>query len=141
MGMLNGTIVVMILKSLFGGLIGFAFIAIIINGLIMPFQKKKALEDAIKDERVITAKRYDWKRPRGEENRFENYIWGYYSYEYGNNRTRKFRLSFYGTPPETLTLYYKKNPAKARTEKNFGNMESGYLLIFIITTFISFLLI
>lgn len=121
-----------------GGIVT-AIIVCFINIFIMPFRKNREWNDAVNSGRVIVAKRIKYRYPTGDDYLTDNYVWGYYQYEYGNKKKR-IMLRFPTVPPETLELYYKKNPAKAKTANSFGGMETGIGRIFLIMTLISFVI-
>lgn len=127
--------VYLFLGALGGGILTF-FIVAFINMTIMPFRKRKKIQDAIDDGRVIEAKLERYKYPYDSST--ERYVWGYYTYEY-QNRLYRYKGMFVTIPPDTLTLYYQKNPAKAKTLHDFGcYMEEGITTIFVIMTAIMF---
>lgn len=90
--------------------------------------------------RVISAKRIEVKGPYylGRGNTRDSYA-GVYEYKYRGDRYTC-RLMYSGRPPMQETLYFKNNPAKATNEFEFGKMESGKFVIFLIFTVVSFLL-
>lgn len=62
--------------------------------------------------------------PKGaDEVMTERYITGVYKYEY-RGKMYTYRYKYVATPPDTETLYFKKNPAKATNITAFGNVES-----------------
>lgn len=127
--------VYLFLAALGGGISTF-FIVAFINMTIMPFRKIKKIQDAIDNGRVIEAKLKTYKYPFDSST--ERYIWGYYTYEY-QNRLYSYTGKFVATPPDTLNLYYQKNPAKAKTLHKFGcYMEEGITTIFAVMTVIMF---
>ncbi len=117
---------------------GITFVVIlIVDGITMPFKKNQALREARDAGHEIIAKRVEFKHQRGQQRR--KYIWGYYEYEYKNCRYT-YKNTFQNMPPDTITLYFKNNPKKARPEGSFGGIESGYGWIFLVSTGILFLM-
>lgn len=135
MGDLFGTL---IWSAIVGGVMTVIIVSFI-NIFIMPFRKNREWNDAVNSGRVIVAKRIKYRYPAGEDFLTDNYVWGYYQYEYGNKK-KKITMRFPSVPPETIELYYKKNPAKATTVTKFGRMENGGFKIFLIMTLISFVI-
>lgn len=116
-----------------------AVITLLLNLLVMPFTRIKALSKAAKAGNIVEAVRTNIIYPRGSVN-FEKdgTIWGYYEYEYAGKRY-KYKGRFSNTPPRTLLLYFKKNPAKADTEDWFGYVKDEWKTIFCVLTVVFFI--
>lgn len=130
------TIIFNLLYSMFwAGGVTFVVI-LIVDGVIMTLKKNKAIREARDAGHEIIAKRVDFKSQRGQS---RNKIIGYYEYRY-DNKTYKYKNTFYQYPPEEITLYFKNKPEKAKTEDSFGGAESGYGTVFFGVTILMFIL-
>ncbi|MBQ8627782.1 MAG: hypothetical protein IJ419_16755 [Agathobacter sp.] len=118
------------MAAFWGGVITF-IIFIVINGLIMPFTKSKALRKARDLGHEVIAKRVDYKYEKGSEGGWD--VWAKYEFEY-SNRKYFFRDRYIAEAPKEEVLYFKKNPRKAKPITRFGGAESGHFMVFLIST-------
>ena len=114
----------LIFGTITGCVTGFMIICFI-NIFILPFRKELEWNAAVNAGRVITAKLIKCRYPTGDDYLTDNFVYGYYQYEYGNNRKKKILIRCISEAPETIELYYKKNPKRAKTAVKFGSMENG----------------
>lgn len=132
-----GVIIFNLLYAMFWSGVVTVIVIVFIEGLITPFKRSKALREARDAGHEIVAKRVKFHRETGSSGR--NKIWGYFEYEY-KNRTYIYKAKFRSMPPEEIILYFKNKPEKAKTESNFGGIESGYGTVFCVVTVIMFLI-
>lgn len=103
----------------------------VINGIIMPFFKKKRKKRAINNGHYLTAYRTRFiYNPEGITHKAHEYT-GIFHYEY---KHRNYKCSFYydDLPPEEITLYFANNPRKAKPDEQFGYLENERYLVFVI---------
>lgn len=121
--------------GLFFGAIGYIIAVFLINLFVMPFTKAKELRKAREQGRVVTAKFVKSISSKGVGTAGDP-EWGIYEYEY-NGKKYKYKYLYLSSPIEE-TLYFKRNPKKATNEVNFGKMECGKLSLYLILSFVSF---
>ena len=127
-----------ILSIMLSGL-SLPFIIGLINMFVMPFCKNSALKKAKLDGHVVKAKHIKNIYAQGDDiSKRGSDILGIYEYTVGSKKY-KFRGYYVGTPPNIEILYYKTNPKKARPDVQFGFLEGGKSLIFVIVSIIIFL--
>lgn len=116
-----------------------AAITLFLNLFVMPFSRNKARQQAEKDGRVVEAKNVKWMSPVSMDKDCKYYAeyWGHYEYTYGGKKY-KYKAPFNYFPPDNLTLYFKKNPAKAKIETDFGYVEDEWKPVFVLLTIICF---
>ena len=112
-------------------------LVLLINSLIMPFLKDKAIIKARKDGHVVEARLI--KKVNGSVNESMEEmrrVYATYEYEY-NGRKYKQREYYIDYAPETKTMYFKRNPKKAKEISQFGYVESK-LPVFLMASAIAF---
>lgn len=119
-----------------------AIICLFLNIFVMPFFKEKARCQAEKDGRVVEAKNVKWESPVSMDKDCKYYAeyWGYYEYTY-KGKQYKYKAPFNYFPPDSIILYFKKNPAKAKHELDFGYIEDEWKPFFGVLTLIFFIAI
>ena len=125
-----------ILSVILGGLL-LPFVIGLINMFIMPFCKNSALKKAKLDGHVVKAKHVKNIYAEGDDIATAGYILGVYEYTV-DSKKYKYQGQYMITPPNEEILYYKTNPRKAKTEVQFGSLEGGKGLIFLIISIIVF---
>ena len=93
----------------------------LLNEFVMPFLRKKALRKAKESGHVVEASWIDSLYARGDDT--STWVLGVYEYTV-NGRKYKYKGRFYPDCPLQITLFYKRNPRKAKTKLDFGFVES-----------------
>lgn len=103
------------------------------NSFIAPFKRKELLVKARDEGRMVVGHLVDFHFHQSSENagQYANKVYGVYEFEV-DGKKYKYKGWFSGMPSEEKLLYYKHNPQKACEEHEFGVLESGSFLIFII---------
>ena len=105
-------------------------------------RREKALEKAISSKHVVEASRVKVAYLHPETSESKKQVWGhaayrgYYEYEY-NGRKYKYCLDV-DWPPEKLTLYFLKNPRKARIKEHLVDSSTNWPGVFFIVAAIFF---
>lgn len=105
---------------------------------VVPFLREKMLKKAEEEGHILTAtlkKKYDALHYDETGPHATNEEVGVYTYEY-NGKTYRYRLSSNWSIPDTITLYYIKNPKKATLAGDLGNRETPWLKIYCIVSVI-----
>lgn len=131
-----------VIVAAFFSAIGTVAICLFLKTFVLPFTKKRELEQAKEEGRVVTAKLVSMIHPN--TNGYGNFDTGYhlmvtgkYRYEY-KGRTYTYSEHFDDIAPNELDLYFKKDPAKARIARKFAELESEWKQIFPVLTAIGF---
>lgn len=127
-GLITGIPVAWVLKVLY-------------NSFIAPFKRTKLLIKAREEGRMVVGHLVDFHFHQSNENAgvYENKVFGVYEFEV-KGKKYKYKQWMSGMPPEEKLLYYKKNPNKACEEQDFGILEGGFLLRFLIAVILIALL-
>lgn len=93
-------------------------------------RRKKLVEQAIRQGHVVRAelepKSVMFRTETNAKNE-QRYVWvGRYVYEVNGKRYKKVEGKMYIRPPQSLTLYYLDNPAKAFTAGEAGKKGSAF---------------
>lgn len=106
---------------------------VIYNSFIAPFKRTKLLIKAREEGRMVVGHLVDFHFHQSNENAgiYENKVYCVYEFEVDGKKYR-YKQWLSGMPSDEKLLYYKHNPKKACEEHNFGILESGCFLLFII---------
>ena len=103
---------------------------------IIPFKQKKMVQKALDKGHYVDAKLVktydDWYEKDDGSFHVTNSEIGIYEYKV-NNKTITYRGNCVKTPPDTVRLFYIKNPKKATDANSFGVREIPWLKIFLKT--------
>ena len=110
-------------------LVCWPFAVFFLDLFVMPFKKAKALEKAKQDGHEVEAtliKRNDiFGNSSDGDSRNKTYL--KYEYFYNNKRyIYRIRTSSHVSADYKKKLYFKRKPAKARTEATFGRVENKW---------------
>ena len=120
-----------------------AVICFILNAVVFPFTTISGVKKAEAEGRVVRARFVKILVPYGRVN-FDQGVGStvdvIYTYEY-KGRTYQYRGAFaYNEQPALeQTLYFRKDPSKARPAHQFGKMESEWVTVLIVMLVVSFI--
>lgn len=109
---------------------------------IVPFIRKKKLQDAINKNRVVEATLVDYHDDKFSDTEHHAVrIHGFYEYSVGN-RKYKYSRWYNNSPKYNIELYYQKNPQKAVEADIFGRLEGfgSLFILYIISLIVSVIL-
>lgn len=109
-------------------------ICFLLNALVMPFTQLKGVKKAQESGRAITATLVKAIHPNVMdvlEEGVQSSVDGIYEYTY-RGRKYRFKGHYRGMPPQEETLYFRKDPSKARPAILYGKLESEWKLIFLV---------
>lgn len=104
--------------------------------LVVPFTKRKMLDKVIKQGHIVEARlirQYDAAGKDGFSNSSRQV--GVYQYEY-NNKIYKTERSSTLELPDSITLYFIKNPKRAVDQEELGTYESPLLKCYFVSVLI-----
>ncbi len=109
----------------------------VIRGSFMPLRKtkqKKMLERAIRQGHVVTATLSSHRRtsPPAAGESFTQRDIAVYAYQY-RGKTYRYRVLGMESPPEKLSLYFVRNPARAFPQSDFAAGSFRYWLFFLVS--------
>lgn len=113
-------------------------IALLFNWVIAPFIKEKEIIKSRNAGHIVEAKLV--KRAQQDypgDIQASRIVYGTYEYIY-NGKVYKYNARHVDDVPDRKTLYFKKNPKKAKIYEDFGTVESK-LPIFILASIIAFI--
>lgn len=129
------------------GVVGTLIYCFIVAAFVRPYRQLKAFSTVnLKGEKIqssppksVVAKNVDFIYRNSRDDLFD-VTFGIYEYTV-DGRKYRYKEQF-RTPnvPDTITLYYRKDPSKAQNKNDFGGVENDWLPMFGILSLIGFLL-
>lgn len=107
-------------------------ICFVLNLIVMPFTRLKGVSKAEAEGRVVRAVLVKTHMPGNydsNESGVHTLYTGVFQYEY-KGKTYKYRGNYYRFPPSEEKLYFRSDPSKARTDAEYGRLESEWKMIF-----------
>lgn len=116
-------------------------ICFLLNTIIMPFTRLKGIKKAELKGRMVHAILTKTITPYivdNSESGIHTSIDGIYQYEY-KGKKYQYKGHFHRTPPTDIKLYFRNDPSKARTDLEYGRLESEWKIIFVISLIVIFI--
>ena len=114
----------------------------LLNSIVMPFTRLGGIKKAEAEGRALTGTLIKTITPYvvdTAEAGIHTTIDGIYQYEY-NGKEYQYKGHYHRTPPTEETLYFRKDPSKARPSAEYGKLESEWKSIFIVLVALSFVI-